>query len=712
MQPGPVTVKPVPAFTIALALSAAVFIALFFSLKHSQRYLEFSVVLPHSSWIHLYTSVGGETAPFKYKGIRVHSDGKPVQVRFPLLPANFDALILRFDRPEGPVLITGMKVVNGHDEPALAVAPEALETSGSGMLSGSPERMLLSPTGLSSMLDLRIGFDPSAAPVMKSALQVFLTSLLLWATICGGAALLFRYLYPRAATPVQGSNPAPDMPRTPARTERSERLPLLAAGVFLVIFGARLLLVRIAGTDLPFWDQWDAEAIHLYLPYFDGTLSPGDLFAPHNEHRIALTRLAALGLLLVNGTWDPLLQMTLNAALYAATGAAVFWLLRTGAAIPWGLSVALLFSLPFGWQNTLGGFQLQMYLLVGLSFLFFWLLTDETPPPWRWAAGSLCAVLLLFTMASGFLAPAALGIMSLVRLVTSRDPSSRRKFVPILILTAAAVLAGLLFKTDVAAHARLKVDSPVEMIVAFAAFLGWPLSMLPTLARDFAPVVPAIFLAALLVWMPFACFFAALLKESQPPKVMPLIVVSGIWLILQAAATAYARGGFLVPPSRYQDMFALGALVNGAALLFFLGRTECRFRFPLRLLAFLWLTGVGCGLLRVTEFNLVHDLPDKMAQQQASLEHVREFLKTGDQRVFADKPQYDVPHPDREKLALLLSNRDIRRSLSPGVGGTGSQGRLRPLVTVALSMSPLFMLAGLACLGYARRGAGRRGNPS
>ena len=46
------------------------------------------------------------------------------------------------------------------------------------------------------------------------------------------------------------------------------------------------------------------------------------LVSPHNEHRIALTRLYSLALLEANGQWDPRLQMTANALI--AVGIAVF----------------------------------------------------------------------------------------------------------------------------------------------------------------------------------------------------------------------------------------------------------------------------------------------------------------------------------------------------------------------------------------------------
>ena len=74
--------------------------------------------------------------------------------------------------------------------------------------------------------------------------------------------------------------------------------------VFLLVFAAKLLLMREFPAFAPHWDQWDGEARGLYLPYCNCSLSWPQMFALHNEHRIFFSRLLALDLLLVNGQWD------------------------------------------------------------------------------------------------------------------------------------------------------------------------------------------------------------------------------------------------------------------------------------------------------------------------------------------------------------------------------------------------------------------------
>jgi hypothetical protein len=62
-------------------------------------------------------------------------------------------------------------------------------------------------------------------------------------------------------------------------------------------------MVREWGSVLPFYDQWGAEGLALYRPWLTKTFDWTFLFAAHNEHRIALTRLTDLALFAATGKW-------------------------------------------------------------------------------------------------------------------------------------------------------------------------------------------------------------------------------------------------------------------------------------------------------------------------------------------------------------------------------------------------------------------------
>ncbi|MEO5961670.1 MAG: hypothetical protein ABIZ49_12530, partial [Opitutaceae bacterium] len=82
------------------------------------------------------------------------------------------------------------------------------------------------------------------------------------------------------------------------------RLAVLTAVLFSIVLGAKWAAVDRFGSDVPMWDQWDAEGAELLTPWFEGGDFVAHLFHPHNEHRVILTKLQNLALALLNGQWD------------------------------------------------------------------------------------------------------------------------------------------------------------------------------------------------------------------------------------------------------------------------------------------------------------------------------------------------------------------------------------------------------------------------
>ena len=130
---------------------------------------------------------------------------------------------------------------------------------------------------------------------------------------------------------------------------------------------------------VPFWDQWDGEAWSLYLPFFNGGLTWHQMFTLHNEHRIFFTRVLATALVVVNGQWDPLLQIVVNIGLASITAvlfASMAWLAAGRRGLPAiAAIVALVFAPPFALENTLAGFQSAFYFLILWSLLAVWLMS-------------------------------------------------------------------------------------------------------------------------------------------------------------------------------------------------------------------------------------------------------------------------------------------------------------------------------------------------
>ncbi|HAO77927.1 MAG TPA: hypothetical protein DCQ92_02915 [Verrucomicrobia subdivision 3 bacterium] len=109
--------------------------------------------------------------------------------------------------------------------------------------------------------------------------------------------------------------------------ESRKHFAVWLAALFVAILGAKLRLIQIYATNIPYWDQWD-EARMLFKPWLEGHLTWSAWVAPHNEHRIFFTRALDWLEVWLNGQWDPRLQMVVNAFIHAgfAVGlAATIW---------------------------------------------------------------------------------------------------------------------------------------------------------------------------------------------------------------------------------------------------------------------------------------------------------------------------------------------------------------------------------------------------
>lgn len=407
-----------------------------------------------------------------------------------------------------------------------------------------------------------------------------------------------------------------------------------------LVFAGRAWLIGAWGSPVPYWDQWDAEAA-LYRGWLTGGLGWRDLFAAHNEHRIALTRLADLASFALDGRWNPWGQLFLNGALHAATAAAlaaVFWpALAPRARAGFVAGLAVLFSATSGWQNALWGFQSQVYFATLLAVGAIAGVALGAPFRRTWWLGWLAALLGLFADAGGLIGAAvALVVGFAAALTPTRD---RRHGWAVLALALVVALGGML-QVSPAHHDPLRAQSTAQFFGVFARCLGWP-------QVDCA-------WAFVLTQLPLAWLALDLARRRTRPDTMERAAFAfGLYAILHAAAVAYSRGGGLVelrPLSRYQDPLLLGVAAQLYAALR-LARLPAR---PGRLALVGWLATIAVGLGLLTETNLTLHLAYKRAQDRASLAQVRTYLATSDPTVFARDPAFPGPHPDPQAVVRVL----------------------------------------------------------
>ena len=437
----------------------------------------------------------------------------------------------------------------------------------------------------------------------------------------------------------------------------------MSPSLFRAAFGVCLFLVVVAakwatfdrfGSPMPDWDQWDAEASALLVPWLEGDPGfLGQLFAAHNEHRVVLTKLQALALTLANGQWDARLEAVVNAALHGL----VAWGLWGLAARRWAgrplvlvwLVLAVFTGLPLGWQNVLGGFHSQQYWLLGLSIATVALLPFARAGSARWWAGTAAAALALFSMGSGLLAAAAAGGLVAVR--WARRETTARDALATLAVATVVVGAGWLLRVKVPWHEGMQVRTAADFLASIVHSLQWPWR-----ERDWAAVV---------LWVPWTLVACGRLRprargEAPHRRDDHALLVTGLggWVLLQVAATAYARGaGGGYPASRYMDTLALGVVANALALLHLHAGTRPR---AVRGLGLLWLGVLAAGLPPLVRDTFATDLRDARNYYRKAEGYLRRYLATGDA---AHLIPPDVPYPSVQGLVDRLTIPSLRAVL-------------------------------------------------
>lgn len=443
-----------------------------------------------------------------------------------------------------------------------------------------------------------------------------------------------------AAAPEIGTTAVTCAP--PSRSPRARGLSrwLLLAGFALAIFGAKLWLINLAGSDLPWWDQWDAEAEMTLKPWLEGKLTPSLILHPHNEHRLVLTKLYALGLFVANGQWDARLETVCNAAIH--TGCALALLMIGGRFLTGGwlgvfaALLFLLFALPFAPDNTLVGFQIQFYLLLLLAVGHLWLTLRTDCLNVGWAVGQLCGLLTLGTMASGFLSSlAVIGVLS-VRLVQSRHWS--RQQIAGFFLATVIVSTGLLTMTTVEGHEPYKAHTAGQFGFALLHLLAWP-------GTDWFPVT-------LVLAVPALCFAAkAVCTRSFSPRDGALFGLV-LWSLLQNLALAYGRSGFgtaSVLTNRYLDLLSAQVAIGLISLVhLFTGRIR-------KTAAALWLLLAVIGLIQQTRGIWHSNIAPNIPRDQRREDHVRDYVQTGDPSHLLNKRFGELPYPDGTVLLQRLA---------------------------------------------------------
>ncbi len=444
----------------------------------------------------------------------------------------------------------------------------------------------------------------------------------------------------------------------------------IVSGVFGFVLVMELLLVALAGTDIPFHDQWDIEGRWLYPRWIDGSLDMVGLVQPFNEHRILWTHLLNLALFTVNGQWDPLVQCVVIAFLRAACAAGIASIFSAAfaGATRWIVAgvVALAFLPHLAWHTVLWGIQSHSYFVLGFSGVALALLGTGSPSPVRRAGGVAAGIAALFAMGPGGLVPVALIGLWVLRAIERRNVD--REAVGSLAVSGALLVAALLLRVENHSAAGWRPASAGEFLVAAGRALAWPHVGSPIAALVLnAPLLTIVLLRAK--------------RARRAVKGEDLVLLAGGWSVGVALGTAWMRGGGaelgVGVPSRYVDFLVPLPLANLWCALVLAREAAGAWRPRARWATGAWVVFLAIGWIGLSVEVMRRLILPRVRDRAAPVRVMQAYQATGDAGVFAGQPRLLVPHPN------------LANSVRPVLDDPRLRGRLPPSLQPAEPLGPL-----------------------
>ncbi|MCC4599005.1 hypothetical protein [Xanthomonas melonis] len=422
--------------------------------------------------------------------------------------------------------------------------------------------------------------------------------------------------------------------------------------LIILIFSARLFTLMSGGSSIPFWDQWGGEN-SIFTAFENGTLSLKEMLAAHNEHRIFWTRLLTLALYEINGQqWDNQVESFASNLIYCLALAIPVAVASTNCGSHQKISVAasiiLMGTLPFGWENTLVGFQSQFYIN---SLLAFTAIAVVSFGGIGYRTVVLLSLLILgsfVSMANGVLTAFACAGLLICRGVV--QPSLFRRGLALAVFATFLGIAGFIATPSPSHHTALKAQDFFEFIHALWITSSWPL---PPGLGQLVLLIPAAF------WM------TIIGRDRQSSADYFFLGLNALGM-LNAVAIAYSRGHDLIEvTSRYTDT----VLPSSIATIYFASRLVCSGvrGATTRFIAYgsyltIFLAIIGQSYLQWSK------LEERAYMLRMSTVNTAKFLN-GDEEAFRNKPNGHVPYPDPAQLGKSLRSSEQSASLPTAVLG-------------------------------------------
>ncbi|MFZ0930320.1 MAG: hypothetical protein WAN11_17065 [Syntrophobacteraceae bacterium] len=427
---------------------------------------------------------------------------------------------------------------------------------------------------------------------------------------------------------------------------------LCLTGLFFLVWGSKLNLINAFGSDVPFWDQWDFEGL-LYPAVLGGTLDPYVLFQPHNEHRPLFTRLLSILILKLNGQWDPIVVMVVDALLYSLilTGLClVLWHLagRKNLSV-FCIMIGIIGVLHFSWENTLGGMHSCFYFLLGFSVLAIVLLLCSRPFTIPWFLGLAATLFGQFSLSTGFFAPFAVACVLVFNCISGTQ-KLKESSAPIAVLIAVAILEYQL--APVSQKFLFERFDLIGSLGVFGNTAAWPF-------RHWT--------LAAIVWSPFFILIWKQFRAKGTSRLTQVLLALGVWALLQAVPIAWYRGS---SASRYRDIHAVGLMANLVIAFYFCAAHRSLSNHSFWRRRATWLGAailVSCTAMSVLHFEESTSILNKHHFSGIQEVNTARYVLTGDPSSLVDQPLFHIPDDSPGRMMTALADPGLRKILPAGI---------------------------------------------
>jgi len=428
---------------------------------------------------------------------------------------------------------------------------------------------------------------------------------------------------------------------------------LMLVSLFLLLaILFRFYVINKYGMNVPYWDQWDAEAYLLYKPIIEGNFQFPVLVSAHNEHHIFFTRILAIALFELNSKiWSPILEMFVNGfiSIFSITTLVLIFICKFKylyQKLIYLILVLFIISIPFGWENILAGFQSQFYIFILFGIIAIYGIANFDLFSIKWYLSFLILCLSPLTMAGGFIAMISCIFILLVK------NKFKQVVIPILILLILIFLS-LLYTPHIVAHENGNAHNINEFINALLTALSWPHKKN--------------FIFSFLVNMPLIFFILSLTKTNEHEKNFSIFLIGTYsWLYLQVCLMSYGRAIAIDTP-RYLDVYAMLIIINSGVMIYLLNKHK---KISYKIFILFYLTFISYGFF-VKEDEIWTQVRSKSAQGEWQINNLKKYICFGDKDQIYKKNGVEISYPDSKRLLFFLDDSTIRSILPTPINPSG-----------------------------------------